>query len=70
MSFIIVLSFFPSLSVCLSVFLILTDPSEVLSADPVDLQCIPMETYICPVPKLFVAAPMTLSPVSLNRNSS
>ncbi|XP_063045618.1 muscleblind-like protein 3 isoform X2 [Engraulis encrasicolus] len=51
------------------------DPSEVLSADPVDLQCIPMETYFCPVPKLFVAAaatgaPMTLSPVSLNRNSS
>ncbi|XP_056625945.1 muscleblind-like protein 3 isoform X1 [Triplophysa dalaica] len=47
-----------------------TDTAEVLSADPIDLQCIPMETHFCPVPKLLVAAPMTLNPVSLSRNPS
>lgn len=44
------------------------DAAEVLSADPIDLQCVPMEAHFCPVPKLLVAAPMTLNPVSLSRN--
>ncbi|XP_056100293.1 muscleblind-like protein 3 isoform X5 [Rhinichthys klamathensis goyatoka] len=45
-----------------------TDAAEVLSTDPMDLQCVPMEAHFCPVPKLLVAAPMTLNPVSLSRN--
>uniref|UniRef100_A0A672Q5C3 Muscleblind-like protein 3 n=1 Tax=Sinocyclocheilus grahami TaxID=75366 RepID=A0A672Q5C3_SINGR len=45
-----------------------TDAAEVLSAEPIDLQCVPMEAHFCPVPKLLVAAPMTLNPVSLSRN--
>ncbi|XP_055034396.2 muscleblind-like protein 3 isoform X2 [Misgurnus anguillicaudatus] len=46
------------------------DATEVLSADPIDLQCVPMEPHFCPVPKLLVAAPMTLNPGSLSRNPS
>ncbi|XP_052342858.1 muscleblind-like protein 3 isoform X3 [Oncorhynchus keta] len=41
------------------------DPSEVLSADPVDLQCVPMEAHFCPLPKLLMAAPVALNPVTL-----
>ncbi|XP_062856511.1 muscleblind-like protein 3 isoform X3 [Trichomycterus rosablanca] len=37
------------------------DPAEVLTADPVDLHCIPVETHLCPVPKLLVAAPVSLN---------
>ncbi|XP_019220716.1 muscleblind-like protein 3 isoform X2 [Oreochromis niloticus] len=47
-----------------------TDPSELLTSDPVELQCIPMETHFCPVPKLLVAAPVALNSVSLSRNPS
>ncbi|XP_037396525.1 muscleblind-like protein 3 isoform X2 [Pygocentrus nattereri] len=45
-----------------------TDPAEVLTSDPVDLHCIPVESQFCPVPKLLVAAPMTLNSVSLAHN--
>ncbi|KAL7863210.1 hypothetical protein SRHO_G00121940 [Serrasalmus rhombeus] len=44
------------------------DPAEVLTSDPVDLHCIPVESQFCPVPKLLVAAPMTLNSVSLAHN--
>ncbi|XP_036403674.1 muscleblind-like protein 3 isoform X2 [Megalops cyprinoides] len=44
----------------------ITDPAEVLSADLVELQCVPMETHFCPVPKLQVASPVALNPVSLS----
>uniref|UniRef100_A0A4W5QU73 Muscleblind-like splicing regulator 3 n=1 Tax=Hucho hucho TaxID=62062 RepID=A0A4W5QU73_9TELE len=60
-----------SLSLSLSLFLSVSltsppvDPSEVLSADPVDLQCVPMEAHFCPLPKLLVAAPVALNPVTL-----
>ncbi|XP_060740563.1 muscleblind-like protein 3 isoform X9 [Tachysurus vachellii] len=47
-----------------------TDPAEVLTADPVDLHCIPVETHLCPIPKLLVAAPVSLNSVSLGRNLS
>ncbi|XP_058253862.1 muscleblind-like protein 3 isoform X2 [Hemibagrus wyckioides] len=47
-----------------------TDPTEVLTADPVDLHCIPVETHLCPIPKLLVAAPVSLNSVSLGRNLS
>ncbi|XP_046706442.1 muscleblind-like protein 3 isoform X4 [Silurus meridionalis] len=47
-----------------------TDPAEVLTADPVDLHCIPVETHLCPIPKLLVAAPVGLNSVSLGRNLS
>ncbi|XP_060783806.1 muscleblind-like protein 3 isoform X2 [Neoarius graeffei] len=47
-----------------------TDPAEVLTADPVDLHCIPVETHLCPIPKLLVAAPVNLNSVSLGRNLS
>ncbi|XP_060783804.1 muscleblind-like protein 3 isoform X1 [Neoarius graeffei] len=46
------------------------DPAEVLTADPVDLHCIPVETHLCPIPKLLVAAPVNLNSVSLGRNLS
>ncbi|TSP25410.1 Muscleblind-like protein 3 [Bagarius yarrelli] len=46
------------------------DPAEVLTADPVDLHCVPVETNLCPVPKLLVAAPVSLNSVSLGRNLS
>ncbi|XP_058253864.1 muscleblind-like protein 3 isoform X4 [Hemibagrus wyckioides] len=46
------------------------DPTEVLTADPVDLHCIPVETHLCPIPKLLVAAPVSLNSVSLGRNLS
>lgn len=46
------------------------DPAEVLTADPVDLHCIPVETHLCPIPKLLVAAPVSLNSVSLGRNLS
>ncbi|XP_034037472.1 muscleblind-like protein 3 isoform X1 [Thalassophryne amazonica] len=51
-------------------FIHTVDPTELLTADPVDLQCVPMETHFCPVPKLVVAAPMGLNSVSLSRNPS
>lgn len=46
------------------------DPSELLTPDQVELQCIPMETHFCPVPKLLMAAPVALNSVSLSRNPS
>lgn len=46
------------------------DPSELLTPDPVELQCVPMETHFFPIPKLLVAAPMALNSVSLSRNPS
>lgn len=46
------------------------DSSELLTPDPVELQCVPMETHFCPVPKLLVAAPVALNSVSLSRNPS
>ncbi|XP_040029676.1 muscleblind-like protein 3 isoform X1 [Gasterosteus aculeatus] len=51
-------------------FISSVDPSELLTPDPVELQCVPMETHFCPVPKLLVAAPVNLNPVSLSRNPS
>ncbi|XP_026213752.1 muscleblind-like protein 3 isoform X2 [Anabas testudineus] len=48
----------------------LSDPSELVTSDPVELQCIPMETHYCPIPKLLVAAPVALNSVSLSRNPS
>lgn len=54
-----------SLPFCLPV-----DPSELLTPDPVELQCVPMETHFCPVPKLLMAAPVALNSVSLSRNAS
>ncbi|XP_063731785.1 muscleblind-like protein 3 isoform X2 [Eleginops maclovinus] len=46
------------------------DASELLTPDPVELQCVPMETHYCPVPKLLMAAPVALNSVSLSRNPS
>ncbi|XP_028315544.1 muscleblind-like protein 3 isoform X3 [Gouania willdenowi] len=46
------------------------DPSELLTSDPVELQCIPVENQFCPIPKLLVAAPVALNSVSLTRNPS
>ncbi|XP_058253871.1 muscleblind-like protein 3 isoform X10 [Hemibagrus wyckioides] len=51
-------------------FIPTVDPTEVLTADPVDLHCIPVETHLCPIPKLLVAAPVSLNSVSLGRNLS
>ncbi|XP_029020537.1 muscleblind-like protein 3 isoform X1 [Betta splendens] len=51
-------------------FIPTVDPSELVTSDPVELQCIPMETHFCPVPKLLVAAPVALNSVSLSRNPS
>lgn len=52
-------------------FLLSVDSSELLTPDPVELQCVPMETHFCPIPKLLVAAaPMALNSVSLSRNPS
>ncbi|GAA6222966.1 muscleblind-like protein 3 isoform X5 [Lates japonicus] len=51
-------------------FIPTVDPSELLTSDPVELQCVPMETHFCPVPKLLVAAPVALNSVSLSRNPS
>lgn len=54
-----------------SLFFLSVDSSELLTPDPVELQCVPMETHFCPVPKLLVAAaPMALNSVSLSRNPS
>ncbi|KAJ8282783.1 hypothetical protein COCON_G00053020 [Conger conger] len=42
------------------------DPVEVLSADLVELQCVPVEPHFCPVPKLPMASSaVALNPVSL-----
>ncbi|XP_049339978.1 muscleblind-like protein 3 isoform X4 [Astyanax mexicanus] len=49
-------------------FIPTVDPAEVLTSDPVDLHCVPVESQFCPVPKLLVAAPMTLNSVSLAHN--
>ncbi|KAF7228438.1 muscleblind-like protein 3 isoform X1 [Nothobranchius furzeri] len=46
------------------------DPSEILTSDPVELQCVPMETHFCSIPKLLVSAPVALNSVSLSRNPS
>ncbi|KAI9514694.1 Muscleblind-like protein 3 [Dissostichus eleginoides] len=46
------------------------DASELLTPDPVEFQCVPMETHFCPVPKLLMAAPVALNSVSLSRNPS
>ncbi|KAI1898190.1 hypothetical protein AGOR_G00069800 [Albula goreensis] len=44
-----------------------TDPVEVLSADLVELQCVPVEPHFCPLPKLQMASsPVGLNPVSLS----
>ncbi|KAG7517467.1 muscleblind 3 isoform X1 [Solea senegalensis] len=51
-------------------FIPTVEPSELLTSDPVELQCVPMETHFCPVPKLLVAAPVALNSVSLSRNTS
>nr|XP_046263131.1 muscleblind-like protein 3 isoform X2 [Scatophagus argus] len=40
-----------------------TDSSELLTPDPVELQCVPMETHFCPIPKMMVAAPVALNSV-------
>ncbi|XP_034454930.1 muscleblind-like protein 3 isoform X1 [Hippoglossus hippoglossus] len=46
------------------------ETSELLTSDPVELQCVPMETHFCPVPKLLMAAPVALNSVSLSRNTN
>ncbi|KAG7225814.1 hypothetical protein INR49_014465 [Caranx melampygus] len=51
-------------------FIPTVDPSELLTSDPVELQCVPMETHFCPIPKVLVAAPVALNSVSLSRNPS
>ncbi|XP_043982700.1 muscleblind-like protein 3 isoform X1 [Gambusia affinis] len=51
-------------------FISTVDSSELLTPDPVELQCVPMENHFCPVPKLLVAAPVGINSVSLSRNPS
>ncbi|KAF0039828.1 hypothetical protein F2P81_008063 [Scophthalmus maximus] len=42
-------------------FIPTAEPSELLTSDPVELQCVPMETHFCPIPKMLVAAPVALN---------
>ncbi|XP_061756207.1 muscleblind-like protein 3 isoform X1 [Nerophis ophidion] len=51
-------------------FIPTVEPSELLTPEPVELQCVPMETHLCPVPKLLMAAPVALNSVSLSRHAS
>ncbi|KAM8848322.1 LOW QUALITY PROTEIN: muscleblind-like protein 3 [Synchiropus picturatus] len=51
-------------------FIPTVDPSELLTPDPVELQCVPMETHYCPVPKLLMAAPVAVNSLSLSRNAT
>ncbi|XP_047210018.1 muscleblind-like protein 3 isoform X1 [Girardinichthys multiradiatus] len=51
-------------------FIPTVDSSELLTSEPVELHCVPMENHFCPVPKLLVAAPVGINSVSLSRNPS
>ncbi|XP_062249724.1 muscleblind-like protein 3 isoform X4 [Platichthys flesus] len=42
-------------------FIPTVENTELLTSDPVELQCVPMETHFCPVPKLLMAAPVALN---------
>ncbi|KAJ0044176.1 hypothetical protein NL108_005215 [Boleophthalmus pectinirostris] len=41
------------------------DSLDVINPEPMELQCVSLDSHFCPLPKLLVATPVTLNPVSL-----